>query len=170
MASLATPVHAQSRSLIGAVKLGVLAHDVPDLWSGFELEGGRAALNLEVQLRAFGPLLGGTLAPVVGGSLAFGGDATSSGYAGLRWEIGGPAGLFLGLGLGGAVHDGRLTPTRVDRKALGSRVLFHIPAEIGWRFENGHTVSLFFEHMSNAGLADHNEGLDRLGLRYGVRF
>lgn len=157
------------RPFISDIRGGVLAHDVPDLWSGFQWEGGRAALNLEVQFRAFAHVFGGELKPAIGGSLALEGG-TSNGYADLRWEIGGPAGLFFGIGLGVAVHDGQTGLERLDRKVLGSRALFHIPAEIGWRFAGRHSVSLYFEHMSNAGLARYNEGLDRIGVRYGYRF
>jgi hypothetical protein len=57
-----------------------------------------------------------------------------------------------------------------DRKALGSRVLFHIPVEIGYRLDEHNSLSAYFEHMSNAYTVDPNEGMDRLGVRYGYRF
>ena len=71
--------------------------------------------------------------------------------------------------LGAAVHDGPLDG-RGDRKALGSRVLFHVPLELGWRWDQRSSVSLYFEHVSNAGLADENEGMDNIGMRYGYQF
>jgi hypothetical protein len=55
-------------------------------------------------------------------------------------------------------------------KALGSRVLFHIPVEIGLRFDDHNSLSVYFEHTSNGYTQDFNEGLDRLGVRYGYRF
>ena len=58
----------------------------------------------------------------------------------------------------------------IDRKAFGSRVLFHIPVELGYRFDQHNSLSVYFEHMSNAGLASSNEGMDFLGMRYGYKF
>jgi lipid A 3-O-deacylase len=150
------------------MRLGVLAHDVPDLWSNFRLEGG-VDINGEV---LFGPgvaFLGGTVRPAIGASINTAGY-TSKGYIDARWEIEGPAGIFFGTGLGAAVHNGNLDPTDPDRKALGSRVLFHIPFELGLRLDQRQSVSIYFEHTSNAWLAHHNEGLDNIGVRYGVRF
>jgi lipid A 3-O-deacylase len=58
----------------------------------------------------------------------------------------------------------------LDRKALGSRVLFHIPLEVGYRFDDHNSLSAYFEHMSKAYTVSPNEGMDRLGIRYGYRF
>jgi lipid A 3-O-deacylase len=55
-------------------------------------------------------------------------------------------------------------------QALGSRVLFHIPAEVGYRFDDHNSLSAYFEYMSNAYTVSPNEGMDRLGIRYGYRF
>ena len=68
------------------------------------------------------------------------------------------------------VHDGLLDPTDPDKKALGSRILFHIPIEIGLRLDDRRSISVYFEHMSNAFLVDSNEGLDSIGVRYGYKF
>ena len=74
---------------------------------------------------------------------------------------------FLGLGL--AAHDGKLENSD-DKKELGSRILFRIPIEIGLLFTLHQGVSIMFDHVSNAYLADPNEGLDTVGLRYTYRF
>ena len=150
------------------IRAGVLAHDVPDLWSGFSLESG-VDINAEVLFGYGLPFLGGTIRPAVGASVNTAGD-TSRAYVDARWEIEAPSGIFFGLGLGAAIHDGLLEPTRPDRKALGSRVLFHIPIEVGLRLDQHNSISVYFEHTSNAGLADYNEGLDSIGIRYGYRF
>lgn len=165
----ALPQAGYAQSLIDEVKLGILYHDAPNLWSGFRLEREAADINLEVLFRPSFPLLIGSIRPVVGGSVSTLGD-TSHAYAGLRWQVEMPMGLFFGLGLGAAVHDGHTLPDKIDRKALGSRALFHIPAEIGWRFDGHNSISVYFEHTSNAWLAKYNEGMDRIGLRYGYRF
>jgi hypothetical protein len=150
------------------IRGGVLAHDVPDLWAGFSLEGG-VDINAEVLLGRGLPFLGGTIRPALGASVNTEGY-TSRAYLDARWEIEWRNGIFFGLGLGAAVHDGELDCCEPDRKALGSRVLFHIPLELGLRLDDRNSISVYFEHMSNADLADVNEGLDAIGARYGRRF
>jgi hypothetical protein len=147
---------------------GVLAHDVPGLWAGFRLESG-VDINGELLFGSGLPIFGGTLRPAAGASVNTQGY-TSRAYLDARWEIDTPSGIFFGLGLGAAVHDGLLGPTAPDRKALGSRVLFHIPIEVGLRLDQRNSISVYFEHMSNAFLFDSNEGLDAIGVRYGYRF
>jgi lipid A 3-O-deacylase len=164
-------VHRQAMAQAASTSLelrgGVLAHDVPDLWAGFSLEGG-IDINGELLFGRGLPFLGGTLRPAVGVSVNTEGY-TSRGYIDARWEI--EVGrIFIGVGLGAALHDGQLDASQPDRKALGSRVLFHIPLELGFRLDERSSISIFFEHMSNANLADANEGLDALGVRYGYRF
>ena len=154
---------------VAEVRFGVLSHDVPGLWSGFNREGSRIALNGEVLFRPHLTILGGTLRPALGGTIATGGG-TSKAYLDARWEIESRSGLFLALGLGAAVHNGNLAPTDPNRKSLGSRLLYHIPLEIGWRWDGRQSVSVYFDHISNGYSRRFNEGLDTLGLRYGYRF
>lgn len=156
-------------SWLHEVKAGILHHDTPDLWSGFNRESG-VDINLEAILAPKLNVLGGAIRPALGGSVNTAGD-TSKFYAGIRWQYELEMGLFFGIGVGGAVHDGELKLTRRDRKALGKRLLFHIPIEVGYRFDGGpHALSVYFDHISNAYTADENEGMDTLGLRYGYRF
>jgi len=155
--------------LIEELKLGVLAHDVPDLWSGFRAEPASVAINVEALFSPSVAFLGGAIRPALGASINTEG-ATSNVYLDARWQYETPAGIFFGLGVGGTVHDGQLELKDWDRKALGSRVLFHIPVEIGYRLDAHNSVSAYFEHMSNAYTVDPNEGLDRIGVRYGYRF
>ena len=170
-ATFATALCAQAQAQsfgIHDIKAGLLLHDVPDLWSGFSLEHRYVDVNVEVSFIGL-PFLGGTLRPVIGGTVNANGG-TSHAYADARWQFELPLNLFVSTGLGIAVHDGYIDPTEIDRKALGSRALFHIPFELGYRLDRHHSVSFYFEHTSNAGLANYNEGMDRLGLRYGYRF
>lgn len=153
---------------VNEVKVGILYHDADNIWSGFRLESG-ADINAEVIFAPKLDILWGAVRPALGGSLNTAGD-TSKAYADLRYQIEHGSGLFFGVGIGGAIHNGELTPTRADRKALGTRVLFHIPAELGLRFDGRHAVSVYFDHISNGYFADDNEGLDTLGVRYGYRF
>lgn len=160
---------AAAQSLIEEVKLGVLYHDAPDLWSGFRLEHQGVDINAEALLGPSLPLLFGVIRPAVGGTISTRGD-TSHAYIDARWQAELGAGFFVGLGIGGAIHDGHLLPDSGQHKALGSRVLFHFPAELGYRLDANSSLSVYFEHTSNAWLARYNEGLDRIGVRYGYRF
>ena len=154
---------------IDELKFGVLAHDVPDLWSGFRAEPNSVDINFEALLSPHVNFAGGTLRPAIGASVNTVG-ATSMGYLDARWQYETAFGVFIGLGVGAAVHDGQIDLDDWDRKALGSRVLFHFPAEIGYRFDDHNSVSAYFEHTSNGFTAFPNEGMDRLGIRYGYRF
>jgi lipid A 3-O-deacylase len=69
-----------------------------------------------------------------------------------------------------ALHDGERETDSADRKSLGSQILFRIPIEIGYAIDRHHRLAIAFDHMSNAGLASPNEGMDTLGLVYGYRF
>jgi lipid A 3-O-deacylase len=154
---------------IDELKIGVLAHDVPDLWSGFQAEPDGADINIEALFSPSVAFLGGTIRPALGASINTQGY-TSNVYLDARWQLETACGVFLGLGVGAAVHDGQLKLENWDEKALGSRVLFHIPVELGYRFDAHNSLSAYFEHMSNAYTVSPNEGLDRLGVRYGYRF
>jgi lipid A 3-O-deacylase len=95
---------------------------------------------------------------------------TSQVYAGLTWTLRPlEAPVFLGLSAGGTVHTGDLDEAR-RQTALGSRVLFRLAAELGWQLTGRLSVSLYYDHESNANLADENEGLNNAGLRVGWRF
>lgn len=156
-------------SLIYQLSVGALNHDTPDLWSGFRAEKDSVDINVEAQLSPSMPLFFGTVRPAIGASISTAGQ-TSSGYADARWTYDAPSGLFFGLGLGVAVHNGNTGLTDLNRKALGSQVLFHIPLEFGYRFDAHQSVSAYFEHMSNGYTQTYNEGMDRIGVRYGYRF
>jgi lipid A 3-O-deacylase len=155
--------------VVQELKLGFLDHDVPDLWSGFRAEPDSVDINIEALLSPSVPFLGGTVRPALGGTINTVG-ATSHAYIDARWQYEMPSGIFLGLGIGGAIHNGQLQFEDPNLKALGSRVLFHIPIEIGYRFDAHSSLSAYFEHTSNAFIVEPNEGLDRLGVRYGYRF
>jgi lipid A 3-O-deacylase len=158
-----------SSPFISEARIGILAHDVPGLWSGWRIENKGPDLNGELIFSPELAFLGGRIRPALGGTLNTQGG-TSKGYLDARWEYQTSVGIFFGLGLGAAVHNGVLGTTSIDHKALGSRVLFHIPLELGYRFDGGQTLSVYFDHMSNGYTQRSNEGLDTLGLRYGLKF
>jgi len=160
---------ATAGGLVHEVRGGVLYHDVPDLWSGFSLETSAPDINLEVVLSPSLPVLWGSIRPALGVSVNTDGG-TSHAYIDARWQVDLPHRLFFGLGLGAAIHDGETRPVLPDMKALGARVLFHVPIEIGYHLDDRNSVSVYFEHISNGYTSRFNEGLDRLGVRYGVKF
>lgn len=153
---------------IHEIKGGVLFHDMDNMWSSFDRESG-VDINAEVILAPSLEILGGEIRPALGTSINTSGD-TSKLYFDARWEYGIENGLFFAIGAGGAIHDGERHLVSNDKKALGSRLLFHIPIEVGYHINAHHGVSVYFDHVSNANTQHENEGLDTLGVRYGYRF
>ena len=107
--------------------------------------------------------------PHLGATINSKGD-TSQAYMGLSWEWSFFGSWFGGFSLGGAVHDGKLSTNRIDRKELGCRVLFRESVEVGYRFGGRHGISGYLDHISNAKLCNRNEGLEDFGIRYGYKF
>lgn len=156
--------------LFHEVKIGALLHDAPYMWSGFNKEPYGADLNLEVQFRPSLMLWHGAIRPVIGTTINFHGY-TSKAYGGVRWQWEFPRNsTFFAVGLAVAIHDGETFTPDPDRKQLGRRVLFHDSIEWGYRLDQHRSISLYFEHISNASTAAKNQGLDAIGLRYGYRF
>ena len=154
-------------SIVSEVRGGVYAHDV-DFWS-FHRESG-TDINGEVlfvspdwleAIWAPRPHLGATVNTAGNTSIA---------YGGLTWEYDLPADFFIDANLGGAVHNGKLNTDDKNRKSLGSPVLFRLGAALGYNLTEKVNVSIQFEHVSNAYLANPNEGMDNVGLRLGYRF
>jgi hypothetical protein len=147
---------------LSEVRLGVLAHD--------PMINKEHGVDLNAELY-FGSWTGGSwqLRPSIGGTVALGDDATS--FAFLDLNYGGPISdtWFLEFSFGGAVHDGKLETTDPDRKELGSRVLFHAAVEIGVMLNESMSLSIYADHLSNAGIEERNEGLETAGLRLGIR-
>ncbi len=117
--------------------------------------------------------------PHIGGTINTVGD-TSHGYFGLTWGdgigIGAGYEAFSEAFLGFSVHNGTLEeddPLREPEVTdFGSRVLFRLGLDVGYRNVNGHGISVFWEHLSNGNILTDgsNEGLDTIGIRYGYRF
>jgi hypothetical protein len=176
MVNLTSPLRAQAGSgasahagLLYGVRVGLLAHDLGGLWSNTRAEGG-VDWNAEVVFnRPSFTLWGGQILPNLGASINSRGD-TSKIYAGFVWEFQFENGFFFNIGTGLAVHNGQLESNDANKKQLGSRVLFREPIEFGFAIDQHHRISIMFDHISNADLADPNEGLDTLGLRYGFQF
>ena len=158
-----------SNGFIRELRWGAAAHDVDGLWSGESCEDGPDILAELVFNRPLFQLLAGTAYPNAGISINTRGD-TSKIYGGLllQWEP--TKSIFFSTGVGLAFHDGKRDTNGTDRKSLGSNVLFRIPVEFGVAINRHHRIIIVFDHISNAGLAQPNEGLDALGVMYGYRF
>ncbi len=164
--------------VISELRVGVLAHDV--VFPSFRhviapnpfrrhFERG-VNLNGEIAFVSPGFLHAiGSPRPRLGGSLNTDGY-TSNAYVDLDWRYQFAAGPFFEGFLGVAVHDGRLRDANPEFVELGTRFLFHIGLEAGFRVYRRHGLSLFWEHMSNGALASKNQGMDTTGIRYGYRF
>jgi lipid A 3-O-deacylase len=167
--------HSRDAHFLYELKLGILGHD-KGLFTGRREKDIAVDFNADVTFAAayHVPYFGGAIRPAIGGTLSAHG--TNLGYADARYRIDGPFSyylprqLFVMAGLGAAFHNGNEKFQADERKAFGSRVLFHIPAEIGWQFNHHHSIALYFEHVGNAGFASPNEGMDNLGVRHGYRF
>ncbi|BCS88929.1 acyloxyacyl hydrolase [Pseudodesulfovibrio sediminis] len=152
---------------VSEIRGGLYAHDV-DLWS-FDREDG-PDVNVEVLFNS--PSFLEALwapRPHLGATINTDGD-TSHLYGGLTWEYDLPENFFVDGNLGASVHNGKLDTNDDDRKSLGSRILFRLGAALGYNITEHVNVSLQYEHMSNAYLAEPNEGMDNIGLRLGYRF
>ena len=161
-------------SFISEVKTGIVAHDVgffgrqkeDGLDSSFEFLFRRINYNL---------LWLGKPKPHIGATTNMGGD-TSQAYAGLTWNYKLPKKMFFNFSWGLAYHNGDKKHSAnnvvVNKKELGSSVLFREAAEIGWNFYGKDSISLRLDHISNGNLwgEDTNEGLDTFGIFYGYRF
>jgi lipid A 3-O-deacylase len=164
-----SPVVADNAVGVHELRLGLLAHDVDGLWSRSRREEG-SDFNAEVILTPGLNLWGGTVRPNLGFSVNDRG-LTGKVYAGALWHHIWYKRFFLELGLGLAVHNGVTDDaSRPDRKQLGTRLLLRVPIEAGFAWREHHSLSVMFDHVSNAYFADPNEGMDTVGLRYGYRF
>lgn len=158
----------KAESIFHEIRIGVLYHDL-GVWSGTSREEG-IDYNAELIFSPSWSILGGEIRPIAGFSLNDQGD-TSKIYGGGVYEYIWTNGFFIDLGLGLTVHNGETDDIQVtDKNLLGSSILFRISIEPGFTIREHHRISLMFDHVSNGYLADPNEGLDTLGIRYGYRF
>ena len=166
---LMMPIVIHAEPLIREVRIGILDHDVDGLWSGSSYEEG-TDFNAEVVFYPSWSFWGGAVRPNLGITLNDSGD-TSKVYGGGLWEYSWGNGFFVGIGGGIAIHNGETDDTdKANKKQLGSPVLFRITFETGFTMAKRHRISLMFDHISNGYLAEPNEGLDTLGIRYGILF
>lgn len=92
---------------------------------------------------------------------------TSMVNVGMHWQaalhsdlVGPQDGHSATFSFGASVQDGKLGNTGPGWSALGSRVLFHLSAELGYPFGEHYNLSVYFEHASNGGIARWNTSLN----------
>lgn len=179
---LASPAGAQS--IVTGVYFGVLAHDVGFL--GSHKEGG-ADINGEIDfaspvpyhlIAGINPMFRWLLDPHPNiGFLANTSGYTSQFYFGLAWTADlfdavftRQDHVFFTFAFGPAFNNGDISSTSSNHLSLGSHVLFHPSVELGYAFTPRYSISAYFDHSSNGGLAQHNDGLDDAGVRFGIHF
>lgn len=152
---------------VDEIRVGLSVHDVSFLGHGKEdgVDGVAEMLFTAPELleAIWSPR------PHVGVAVNSAGD-TSQFYAGLSWTFEPLENIVFEFSLGGAVHNGTLSSSDPDEKQLGSRALFRESLSLGYRIDARNTVMVTFDHESNAKLAEHNAGLNNIGIRWGYRF
>jgi lipid A 3-O-deacylase len=167
------PQSATAGDFVDEIKAGVLNHDVAFL--GHHKERGYD-VNVEALLPSpdFFEIIGAPR-PDIGISVNSAGK-TSQLYGGLTWTADlaenlfrPDDGVFIDGSLGGAGNDGKAGGHWENHKALGSNLLFRESADLGYRFWQRYSLSLFADHSSDGGLSSRNQGLTNAGIRFGIR-
>lgn len=181
---------------LSEVKGGILTHNSEMLSRGepfhFWKEDIEHGLDANLEILFNGP---SWLSYIGAPRLQLGGDLSLTGatdhiYAGPYWDYTFDNGVFIGGALGLALHDGTVDLSPVDpatgtvtdasaerynhTKKFGSRLMFHLGPEVGYRFDAHNSLMLTWYHFSNgyifSGLDGPNPGQDNIGLRYGYTF
>ena len=118
----------------------------------------------------------------IGGTVNLEGETSFAG-AGLLWRQSLGEKFYGDLGVGLVVHNGTLDVTlrpgesfsdafnRLSQEIeFGSRILFREQMAIGYNVNENWSTELFYEHLSNAGLAKENDGVNNLGIRAVKKF
>lgn len=174
---LAAPVCPdEDAGVLERIAIGLLVHDRGPI-SDRQEDG--LDLNFELQLRPPEWRLWkfiGNPKPHAGLSINSQGG-TNIGYGGVTYDFEFSRRWLASLGLGFAVHDGDLHQsdetrcTELDDCGFGSRVLFRISSELAFRVSPERAISIYYDHVSHKEvLADENEGIDNIGVRYLIEF
>jgi len=184
LAGAAVPAAAQSlyapepfAGIVDELRFGISAHKVdhtalpfrPQHWDLSHVED----LSFDVlftspDLDAFRWI--GAPRPELGVTLNLGGR-DSLGHLGLTWQL--PVfetPFYLEATLGAAIHNGYLGGAPADRQNFGCRVNFYERWGVGANIGDTMTATLTYEHTSNNGWCDSNDGLSNVGLRLGMKF
>ncbi len=155
----------ETKFSLAELVLGVSAHDVGAFGRNKESGGN---INLELRFTPFEWSIWKMIyepQPHIGIHLNSDNN-TNQIYAGAGWAFDITTNIVLSGTLGLALHDGKTSTTLLNKKELGSHVLFRESLDAGYRLTKTQTISIYLDHISNAGIAENNEGLDTFGLRY----
>ncbi|MBN2810251.1 MAG: acyloxyacyl hydrolase [Deltaproteobacteria bacterium] len=72
--------------------------------------------------------------------------------------------------MGLTLHNGTRKASKRDEKELDSDLLFREALEVGYQIKQHQSLSIFFFHISNAGIYSENDGMNHLGIRNGYTF
>jgi lipid A 3-O-deacylase len=178
-ASIAGEARANEFRFVDEVRIGVLEHDT-GLGGGDTKEGG-FDVGLELVTSPIDQL------SLIGSPRAvFGLQVNSDGYTNMAYAgflaqkdfaegvFSADDAFFIEGTVGVAYHDGaidvRLRPEDAEWKSHGSYWLFRTGFGAGYRFNERVSLTATFAHISNANLAQPNQGANDVGLRLGVRF
>jgi len=153
--------------ILAEVSIGGLLHDEGP-FSNSKEDGYDVHLELRFASPDFLSYIGSP-EPHIGANINTQGD-TSQVFFGLSYEWAIWKGLFAGLSVGGAYHNGETDAFLPDKKDLGCHLLFRESLTLGWSLTENHKVAAVFDHISNAKICSHNEGLENVGVRYSYRF
>ena len=127
---------------------------------GFDINDDDTSIEFRLEYRSdyrlwhIGPMIG-LMANTDGGVYGYGGLFLDI-FLGKRWVV------MPNAAVGGY--------RRGDSKNLGSILEFRTGVEIAYRFEDKSRLGLAFQHISNAGIDDENQGTESLVLTYAIPF
>lgn len=163
--------------LLDEIRLGVFQHDTGIIGSRKE-RGTDFALEVLT-----GPLIKfrllGSPGLVLGGAVNSAGQ-TDQAYLGIvgQWTLARSLfsrrdAFYFEATIGGAWNDGKIdvigTPLEANWKSHGSHYLIRSGAALGYRFNTRWSMALSINHISNAGLAHRNEGMNDVGIVLGMK-
>jgi lipid A 3-O-deacylase len=181
--AMASPAARAQNLTYGELKFGVLKHDAQFL-------GGREkGIDLNPEVIFPSPIPNSWVAavpwylgwmiqprPTLGAAFNLSGF-TNQYYFGATWTwqlvsnvLRPDDGITFGIFFGPGFNDGQTLPLDPARKALGSNVLFRESFELGYRINPVWQISVYLDHVSNAGFARYNQSLNEVGGRIGMRF
>ncbi|MFD1253963.1 Lipid A 3-O-deacylase (PagL) [Devosia equisanguinis] len=181
---VATPAMAQNlldphplAGVVDELRIGLHAHDVHHAALPFSVNQWRLNQieDISFDLLFTSPDLDvfrwlGSPRPEVGATLNLGGK-DSMAHLGLTWQL--PifeTPVYLEGTFGAAIHDGALTGAAPGRKNFGCQVNFYERFGVGMHVSDNVTATLTYEHTSNNGWCQANDGLSNFGLRLGWKF
>lgn len=93
-------------------------------------------------------------------------------HIGLTWHLPIQTPLYVEGTFGGAIHNGYLTgsPDPTQRANFGCRINFYQRYGVGANLSEAMTATVTYEHTSNNGWCDANQGLSNFGFRLGWKF